>query len=73
MRITAASAGNIWSFRFRSAMTPIRSSSVVKTQSVSVIAQRITGYGIDTPPESGPSLEAYDRAFWGLGREDEAS
>lgn len=29
----------------------------------SVLAARITGYGIYTPPESGPSLAAYDEAF----------
>lgn len=29
----------------------------------SVLAARITGYGIETPPESGPSLTAYDEMF----------
>ena len=29
----------------------------------SVLAARITGYGINTPPETGPSLEVYDEAF----------
>ena len=29
----------------------------------SVLAARITGYGISTPPEAGPSLEVYDEAF----------
>lgn len=29
----------------------------------SVLAARITGYGIYTPPEAGPSLEVYDKAF----------
>ncbi len=29
----------------------------------SVLAARITGYGISTPPETGPSLEIYDEAF----------
>ena len=29
----------------------------------SVLAARITGYGISTPPEPGPSLEIYDEAF----------
>lgn len=28
-----------------------------------VLAARITGYGIYTPPESGPALSAYDEAF----------
>lgn len=29
----------------------------------SVLAAWITGYGISTPPETGPSLEIYDEAF----------
>ena len=29
----------------------------------SVLAARITGYGIYTPPETGPSLSVYDEAF----------
>lgn len=29
----------------------------------SVLAARITGYGIHTPPEAGPSLDVYDEAF----------
>ena len=29
----------------------------------SVLAARITGYGIDTPPEAGPSLAVYDDMF----------
>ena len=29
----------------------------------SVLAARITGYGICTPPEAGPSLAVYDEAF----------
>ena len=29
----------------------------------SVLAARITGYGITTPPETGPSLDIYDEAF----------
>lgn len=30
---------------------------------VSVLAARITGYGIYTPPEAGPSLAVYDEMF----------
>lgn len=33
----------------------------------SVLAERITGYGIHTPPESGPSLAVYDEVFLGEG------
>ena len=29
----------------------------------SVLAARITGYGINTPAETGPSLKIYDEAF----------
>ncbi|MCL1981651.1 MAG: IS21 family transposase [Clostridiales bacterium] len=32
-----------------------------------VLAARITGYGIDTPPEPGPALSVYDQMF--LGKE----
>ncbi len=35
----------------------------------SVLAARITGYGIDTPPEMGPSLKVYDEAFLPQGGE----
>ena len=28
-----------------------------------VLAARITGYGIDTPPEQGPPLDVYDELF----------
>lgn len=28
-----------------------------------ILCQRITGYGIETPPSEGPSLEIYDQAF----------
>lgn len=34
-----------------------------------VLAARITGYGIDTPPEPGPPLEVYDKAFLCKGGE----
>jgi len=32
-----------------------------------VLAARITGYGIDTPPEPGPQLSLYDQVFLGKG------
>lgn len=35
----------------------------VNSSDAKIIAQRITGYGIDTPPESEPSLKVYDLAF----------
>lgn len=35
----------------------------VNKSDATIIAQRIIGYGIDTPPESGPSLSVYDKAF----------
>jgi transposase len=35
----------------------------VRESDAKVIAERITGYGVDTPPEAGPSLSVYDDAF----------
>ena len=32
-----------------------------------VLAARITGYGIDTPPDPGPPLSIYDQVFLGKG------
>ena len=40
----------------------IRAGSVNKSDAA-ILAARITGYGIDTPPEPGPSLDIYDQAF----------
>ena len=40
----------------------IKSNSVNKSDTA-ILAARITGYGIDTPPEPGPSLEIYDQTF----------
>ena len=37
--------------------------SALSALSASVLAARITGYGITTPPETGPSLDIYDEAF----------
>ena len=35
----------------------------INESDVTVLASRIVGYGIDTPPEIGPSLTVYDQAF----------
>ena len=35
----------------------------VNKADATILAARITGYGIDTPPEPGPSLAVYDQAF----------
>lgn len=35
----------------------------INANDVTVLASRITGYGIDTPPEMGPPLSVYDHAF----------
>ena len=35
----------------------------VNEADVTTLAARITGYGIDTPPEPGPCLEIYDQTF----------
>lgn len=53
----------------------VKSSSVNKSDTA-VLAARIAGYGIDTPPEPGPSLAVYDQAFLPLkdkGKEGIAS
>lgn len=36
----------------------------ISSNDASVIAERITGYGIDTPPEVGPPLSVYDEVFF---------
>ncbi len=33
----------------------------------SILAARITGYGIEMPPQPGPSLRVYDETFLGKG------
>ena len=35
----------------------------VNASDAKIIAQRISGYGIETPPEAGPPLTVYDEAF----------
>ena len=35
----------------------------VNKSDAAILAARISGYGIDTPPEPGPSLDIYDRTF----------
>ena len=40
----------------------IKGNSVNKSDTA-ILAARITGYGIDTPPAPGPSLSIYDQAF----------
>lgn len=35
----------------------------VNKSDAAVLAARITGYGIETPPESGPALSIYDEIF----------
>ena len=35
----------------------------VNKSDAAILAARITGYGIDTPPEPGPSLAIYDQTF----------
>ena len=40
----------------------IESNSVNKSD-MAILAARITGYGINTPPEPGPSLLIYDQTF----------
>lgn len=46
-----------------SAMEMACSRGNINSCDASVLAARITGYGIYTPPEAGPSLSVYDEAF----------
>ena len=41
----------------------------LNSSDATILAQRITGYGINTPPELGPSLSVYDDAFLFRGTE----
>lgn len=50
-----------------SAMDMAASRGEVNICDASVLAARITGYGIDTPPEPGPPLTVYDQIFLGKG------
>ena len=36
---------------------------IVNRSDAAILAARITGYGIDTSPEPGPSLAIYDQVF----------
>ena len=50
-----------------SAMEMAASRGNVNICDAAVLAARITGYGIDTPPQPGPSLGMYDEMFLGKG------
>lgn len=45
------------------ALTLSIKSNSVSLSNTAALAARITGYGIDTPPEPGPSLAIYDQVF----------
>ncbi len=45
----------------------------INASDATIIAQRINGYGLNTPPEPGPSLVVYDEAFLAKRKEGEAS
>jgi len=49
------------------AMTMSLEQGGVNMCDAAVLADRIEGYGLDTPPETGPSLSVYDEAFLGGG------
>lgn len=50
----------------------IRNNSVNRSDAA-ILAARIIGYGIDTPPEPGSSLEVYDQTFLnGMNKGEEA-
>ena len=72
-------AGLVCEFGYPSALraleTAIDNGNVNKSDAAVLVA-RISGYGIDTPPSPGPSLEVYDREFLppaAEGRERSAS
>ena len=46
-----------------SAMEMAASRGSVNICDASVLAAKITGYGIETPPQPGPSLSVYDETF----------
>lgn len=52
-----------------SAMEMVSARGNINICDASVLAARITGYGIHTPPETGPSLAVYDAAFLPEGGE----
>lgn len=52
-----------------SAMEMAASRGEMNLCDAAVLAARITGYGIDTPPEPGPPLSIYDQVFLGKGGE----
>ena len=45
------------------AMTMALNHGEIHSSDARVLAERITGYGIESPPDAGPSLEVYDEAF----------
>ena len=49
------------------AMTMSLEQGCINMCDAAVLADRIQGYGLDTPPEAGPSLEIYDDVFMGGG------
>lgn len=46
-----------------SAMSMAAEHGSINRSDTAILAARITGYGIDTPPGPGPSLTVYDKAF----------
>ncbi len=45
------------------AMTRALNNGCIHSSDARILAERITGYGINTPPDPGPSLSVYDDAF----------
>ena len=44
-------------------MTRALNNGCIHSSDARILAERITGYGINTPPDPGPSLSVYDDAF----------
>jgi transposase len=49
------------------AMGRAASRGMISVSDVAVLAARMSGYGIDTPPDPGPPLSVYDQVFLGKG------
>ena len=59
----ADSEGYVFTPDDMDAMSLAIKNTSVNSFDVSIIAARITGYGIDTPPNPGPPLTVYNEAF----------
>ena len=54
-----------------SAMTMVAERGQINLCDAAILAARMTGYGIHTPPEAGPPLSVYDALLHPTGQEDQ--